>query len=261
MTLSALNRARTFLLIGLTAGGLGASGLAAAQQSNTGSPPSARAKADAAAPAEKPDKNAASYSLGVIMGSQLHSSGVRPEDVNAERLNQGFRDAIAGKVKLGDKDKENVNALLHSAYDSFAENNHKAAEKFLAENGKKPDVVTTSSGLEYKVLTQGTGATPKPTDQVVVNYKGSLLDGTEFDSSYKRKEPATFPVNQVIPGWTEGLQLMKTGGKYTLWVPPKLAYDTHVPPGAPIPPGSMLIFEVELMSIKPPAPAAPAAPK
>jgi FKBP-type peptidyl-prolyl cis-trans isomerase len=264
MTLPAPDRARTFLSIVLAATALGAVELAVAQQGAAAPAPAAKATAAPAKPkaaGDKEDKSAASYSLGVIMGSQLHSSGVRPDDVSAERVEQGFRDALSGKVKLGENDKTNVNKLLHSAYDSLAENNHKAAEKFLADNGKKPEVTTTASGLEYKVISAGNGATPKPTDQVVVNYRGSLVDGTEFDSSYKRGTPATFPVNQVIPGWTEGLQLMKTGGKYQLWVPPKLAYDLQVPPGAPIPPGSMLVFEVELIGIKPPAaPNAAAAP-
>lgn len=261
MTQSAPDRARTFLLVGLIAALAGAVQLASAQQTGAGpaapaAAPAAGPKAKAAAPkADKDDKSAASYSLGVIMGSQLHSSGVRPEDVSAERVNQGFRDSLAGKVKLGETDKNNVNKLLHTAYDSLSQTNHKAAEKFLAENGKKPDVVTTASGLEYKVLSAGTGTAPKATDEVVVNYRGTLLDGTEFDSSYKRGQPATFPVGRVIPGWTEGLQLMKSGGKYQLWIPPKLAYDQQVPPGAPIPPGSMLVFEVELLSVKAPAPA------
>jgi FKBP-type peptidyl-prolyl cis-trans isomerase len=262
MTPSAPDRARTFLLISVAAAILGGVQLADAQQGGTAATPApaAKPKADAAKKpaAEKDDKSAASYSLGVVMGSQLHASGVRAEDISPERVNQGFRDAISGKVKLSESDKTNIDKLLQGAFNSLAETNHKAAEKFLAENGKKPDVQTTASGLEYKVLSAGTGATPKATDQVVVNYKGSLLDGTEFDSSYKRGQPATFPVNQVIPGWTEGLQLMKTGGKYQLWIPPKLAYDMQPPRGAPIQPGSMLIFEVELMGIKPPAPATPA---
>jgi FKBP-type peptidyl-prolyl cis-trans isomerase len=268
MTATAPDRARTFLLVSVLGTLLAAAQLAFAQQGGAGAAASSAATPKpkaAAAKGDKDDKSAASYSLGVMMGSQLRGSGVRPDDVSAERVNQGFRDAIAGKVKISDADKANINKLIHGAFDALAESNHQAAEKFLAENGKKPDVTTTASGLEYKVLSAGNGATPKPTDQVVVNYRGSLVDGTEFDSSYKRGQPATFPVNQVIPGWTEGLQLMKTGGKYQLWVPPKLAYDLQVPPGAPIPPGSMLVFEVELVSIKPPAaPAAapaPAAPK
>jgi FKBP-type peptidyl-prolyl cis-trans isomerase len=157
---------------------------------------------------------------------------------------------------LTDADKQAINEMVRNAHEAAAETNHRAAAKFLAENTKKPDVVTTASGLQYKVLTQGSGASPKATDSVVVNYRGTLLDGTEFDSSYKRGEPATFQVNRVIPGWTEALQLMKPGGKYTLWVPPQLAYDLRSPPS--IPAGSMLIFDVELVSIKPPEQAAPA---
>jgi FKBP-type peptidyl-prolyl cis-trans isomerase FkpA len=261
MTLPAPDRARTFLSIVLAATALGAVELAVAQQGAAAPAPAAKATAAPAKPkaaGDKEDKSAASYSLGVIMGSQLHSSGVRPDDVSAERVEQGFRDALSGKVKLGENDKTNVNKLLHSAYDSLAENNHKAAEKFLADNGKKPEVTTTASGLEYKVISAGNGATPKPTDQVVVNYRGSLVDGTEFDSSYKRGEPAKFPLNHVIPGWSEGVGLMKPGAKYQFWIPPQLAYDLHSPPG--IPPGSLLVFEVEMISAKAPAPApAPAA--
>jgi FKBP-type peptidyl-prolyl cis-trans isomerase len=116
-----------------------------------------------------------------------------------------------------------------------AEPNHAAAAAFLAENGKKKDVVTTASGLEYKVLTPGSGDPPKPGDMVTVNYKGTLLNGTEFDSSAKHGGPATFPSNGVIPGWQEALALMKPGAKYQLWIPPKLAYDVESPPT--IPPG------------------------
>ena len=114
-----------------------------------------------------------------------------------------------------------------------AEVNHKAAAKFLAENGKKPDVVTTASGLQYRVITPGAGAPPKPTDEVTVNYSGKLLDGTEFDSSYKRGQPAKFQLNRVIPGWSEGVGLMKPGAKYELFVPPNLAYDLRSPPADP----------------------------
>ena len=115
------------------------------------------------------------------------------------------------------------------------------------------------SGLQYQVLAPGSGDSPKPADEVTVNYRGTLLDGTEFDSSYKRGQPATFPVTRVIPGWTEALQLMKPGAKYKLFVPPQLAYDLRSRP--PIPPGSLLIFEVELLSFNPGSAAAePASP-
>ena len=133
---------------------------------------------------------------------------------------------------------------------------------FLARNGKKKGVVTTASGLEYQVLTTGQGSAPTAADMVTVNYRGTLLNGTEFDSSYKRGQPAVFPVDRVIPGWQEALKLMKPGAKYRIFVPPQLAYDLNPPMGAPIPPGSMLIFEVNLLGVKPPAPppAPPAGP-
>jgi FKBP-type peptidyl-prolyl cis-trans isomerase FklB len=192
-----------------------------------------------------------SYSLGVSMGDQMRASGISPDAVNSERLGQGVRDALAGKVKMTEADRTNIAGLLRSARETAAEPGHRAAAKFLAENAQKPDVVTTKSGLQYKVISPGSGDSPKPSDEVTVNYRGTLLDGTEFDNSYKRGQPASFPVSRVIPGWTEGLQLMKPGAKYELFVPPQLAYDMNPPPGAPIPPGSMLVFEVELISVRP----------
>jgi FKBP-type peptidyl-prolyl cis-trans isomerase FkpA len=272
MTLPAPRRGRTFFIVTATAAGALFAGTLLAQTPPpsssaptpaTGTTAAKQAPADAGAaktPAGSPGaagaKSATSYSLGVIMGTQLHNGGVRATDISAERVLQGLSDALSGKVKMGDSDRENLNTLLHGAFDTLVDSNHRAAAKFLAANGKKPDVVTTASGLQYKVQNAGSGAAPKPSEEVVVNYRGALLDGTEFDSSYKRGQPATLAVGRVIPGWTEALQLMKPGAKYQLWIPPQLAYDTHVPPGAPIPPGSMLVFDVELVSIKPPAPAA-----
>ena len=125
--------------------------------------------------------------------------------------------------------------------------NKEAGDKFLAENGKKPGVVTTASGLQYEVIKKGTGPVPTATDQVKVHYVGTLLDGTEFDSSIKRNEPAMFPVNQVIPGWTEGLQLMPVGSKYKFYIPQNLAYGSKGARG--IEPLSTLVFEVELLGI------------
>jgi FKBP-type peptidyl-prolyl cis-trans isomerase len=185
------------------------------------------------------------------MGDQLRSSGITPDAISAERLAQGVRDALSGKVKMSEADQKNIQQLVRTAQEGAAEANHKAAASFLAANAKKPGVVTTPSGLQYLVLTPGSGESPKPTDEVTVNYRGTLLDGTEFDSSYKRGQPASFVLGRVIPGWTEGLQLMKPGGKTRLFVPPQLAYDLHVRPGMGIPPGSLLIFDVELLSFKP----------
>ena len=132
----------------------------------------------------------------------------------------------------------------------MADPNLEKGEAFLKENSTKEGVKTTASGLQYKVLKEGKGKSPQATDTVQVHYKGTLLDGTEFDSSYKRGEPATFPLNRVIPGWTEGVQLMKEGAKYQFTIPSKLAYGEGGTPGGPIPPNATLIFEVELVSIK-----------
>ena len=132
----------------------------------------------------------------------------------------------------------------------MADPNSDKGEAFLKENSSKEGVKTTASGLQYKVLKEGTGKSPQATDTVEVHYKGTLLDGTEFDSSYKRGETAKFPLNRVIPGWTEGVQLMKVGAKYQFTIPSKLAYGERGTPGGPIPPNSTLIFEVELIAVK-----------
>lgn len=203
-------------------------------------------------------KAQASYSLGVSMGDQLHHLGLSPDSIATERLTQGLRDALAGKVAMTANDQENIASFVKNARTAMADSNRAAAKTFLTQNGKKPGVVTTASGLEYHIVTEGSGTSPKSTDEVTVNYKGTLLDGTEFDSSYKRGQPASFPVNGVIPGWQEALVLMKPGSKWELFIPPNLAYDVNSPPA--IPPGSMLKFEVELIKVKQqPTPAAPGA--
>jgi len=140
-------------------------------------------------------------------------------------------------------------AMFSMANATTPAENKAAGEAFLAENAKKPGVVTTASGLQYQVITEGTGATPSPTDNVTVHYKGTTLDGKEFDSSYSRGAPATFPLNRVIAGWTEGLQLMKEGGKSRLFIPSNLAYGERGA-GRDIGPNSALIFDVELIKAK-----------
>jgi len=130
-----------------------------------------------------------------------------------------------------------------------ARTNLAAGEAFFAKNAKVAGVQTTPSGLQYQVITEGKGPKPKPTDMVRVNYKGTLLDGKTFDSSYDRGEPATFPLDQVVPGWQEGIALMPVGSKYKFWIPGKLGYGDKGTPGGPIPPNATLVFEVELLDI------------
>jgi FKBP-type peptidyl-prolyl cis-trans isomerase len=274
MTMSMPPRGRVSLLLCTAALLTAGAWLVQAQQPPAGTPPSGTASAPAAAPSPKKPtakgaadtggtaaaasaKDAASYSLGLSMGDQLRSNGITPAAVNPQRLAQGVHDALSGKAKMTEADQKNIRNLVQNAAEEAGDTNHRAAAKFLAENGKKPGVTTTASGLQYQVLAPGSGESPKATDEVTVNYRGTLLDGTEFDSSYKRGQPASFTLGRVIPGWTEGLQLMKPGAKYRLFVPPQLAYDMHARPG--IPPGAMLIFDVELLSVKPAAAAAPPA--
>jgi len=184
-------------------------------------------------------------------------------DINPDVLAAGIKDALAGKPQLNpDQIKEVMTTFekdMEQKQKDAGEKNKTEGAKFLEENKKKEGVKTTASGLEYKVLKEGNGAQPKATDTVTVNYRGTMINGTEFDSSYKRGQPATFPVNGVIKGWTEALQLMKVGSKYQLFIPSNLAYgERAVSPdlGA----NSTLIFEVELLDAKPAStPAAPAA--
>ena len=132
----------------------------------------------------------------------------------------------------------------------MAEESKKVGADFLAANAKKPGVKATQSGLQYKVLTEGTGPMPKETEVVKVHYRGTLTDGTVFDSSYERGEPATFPVNRVIQGWIEALQLMKVGSKWQVAIPSAMAYGENPPPGSPIPPNAVLLFDIELLGIE-----------
>jgi FKBP-type peptidyl-prolyl cis-trans isomerase len=201
------------------------------------------------------------YAIGVDIGKSL--SPVKDE-VDIDALIAGLDEALAGKEpRLNDEDREKVKSEVTRKLQQkqVEERTAKAAaakaagEKFLAENGKREGVKTTESGLQYEILTEGTGATPKATDKVTVHYKGTLIDGTEFDSSYARGQPVTFPLGNVIPGWTEGLQLVKTGGKAKLYIPSSLGYGERGA-GAKIGPNETLVFEVELIGIeKPEAPA------
>ncbi|MCX6168882.1 MAG: FKBP-type peptidyl-prolyl cis-trans isomerase [Ignavibacteriales bacterium] len=208
-------------------------------------------------------------SISYCIGQNIYSNLKDPMlQLNLNVLIQSLKDAANSKSVISQEKIVQVLTALNSKMQErqiamqkeeeekkkaemapLIEKNKKEGEAFLAENKKKEGVITTESGLQYKIITKGTGAEfPKATDQVKVHYKGTLLDGTEFDSSYKRNEPATFPLNRVIKGWTEGLQLMHVGDKYQFFIPYDLGYG-EMGDGRNIPPSSVLLFEVELLDI------------
>jgi FKBP-type peptidyl-prolyl cis-trans isomerase FklB len=197
----------------------------------------------------------ANYSVGYQIGGDFKRQNI-PLDEGA--LVAGLRDAIeGGEARLGEEERratltalrQRIVAEGQAQHQAQAEANLAAAKTFLEANRTKEGVQTLPSGLQYKVLQEGTGPKPSPTDTVTVHYRGKLLDGTEFDSSYSRNEPAKFPLNRVIKGWTEGLQLMGEGAKWELYVPPDLGYGERGA-GSKIPPQSALVFEVELLKAK-----------
>ncbi|MBK5720067.1 FKBP-type peptidyl-prolyl cis-trans isomerase [Dysgonomonas sp. Marseille-P4677] len=189
-----------------------------------------------------------SYALGLSIGNNFLSSGIKKVDFDA--FLKGMKDVInESPLDMSyDEAKEVMNDYFSKLQEDRLEVNMKAGEEFLAINGKRPGVVTLPSGLQYEILKEGNGAKPKATDQVKCHYHGTLIDGTVFDSSVERGQPATFGVNQVIPGWVEALQLMPTGSKWKLFIPSNLAYG---PAGAgqAIEPNSTLVFEVEILDI------------
>jgi FKBP-type peptidyl-prolyl cis-trans isomerase FklB len=207
------------------------------------------------APAFQGEKEKLGYSIGMDIGGNLKKQSI---EVDADSLAKGFKDSYTGgKTLLTEEEskqaiqefQKKMMAKQAETMKQAADKNKADGEKFLAENGKKEGVKTLPSGLQYKEITAGAGKSPKATDTVTTHYKGTLIDGTEFDSSYKRGEPATFPVSGVIPGWTEALQLMKEGSKWQLFLPSSLAYGERGA-GRDIGPNAALIFEVELISVK-----------
>ncbi len=203
----------------------------------------------------KGEKERLGYSIGMDIGATLKRQGV---EVDAESLARGMKDAFTGGKTLLTEDEARVEIegyqkkMMEKQAEEMkklGEKNKAEGERFLAENAKKEGVKTLPSGLQYKVIAPGTGKTPKASDSVTTHYKGTLIDGTEFDSSYRRGQPATFPVSGVIPGWTEALQLMKEGAKWQIFLPPSLAYGERGV-GRDIGPNSTLIFEVELISVQ-----------
>ncbi|MBD5201661.1 MAG: FKBP-type peptidyl-prolyl cis-trans isomerase [Bacteroidales bacterium] len=189
-----------------------------------------------------------SYAWGIAMGQQLKAMGVK--EIDSASFKDGVKVAFDGgtpEIPMEEAQKL-INDYLNDLQAKAEAKAREAGEKFLAENKVKEGVKETASGLQYTVIKEGEGATPTAEDEVTVHYTGKLLDGTVFDSSVNRGEPATFPLNRVIPGWTEGVQLMKEGAKYMFFIPSDLAYGPQGIPNA-IPPHSTLIFEVELIKV------------
>ncbi|HEY2109017.1 MAG TPA: FKBP-type peptidyl-prolyl cis-trans isomerase [Candidatus Acidoferrales bacterium] len=282
-----MQRPLIFSSVTLCAAALLLAGNCLAHQTPVPNAPQAPASGSTAAPAAKtqkapapktgttPSKSAAplalntnkdkvSYAIGINIGKSMKKDGV---DVDPSILLRGLKDGIAGtKPLLTDQEAQAAIVSLQADMKKKAEEaraqagtaNKTAGDTFLASNKSKPGIVTTADGLQYKVISQGTGPKPTAADTVTVQYKGTLLDGKEFDSSYKRGQPATFPVGQIIKGWTEALQLMPVGSKYELFIPSDLAYGDRGA-GPDIGPNSTLIFEVELLSIAPKTESQPAA--
>jgi FKBP-type peptidyl-prolyl cis-trans isomerase FkpA/FKBP-type peptidyl-prolyl cis-trans isomerase FklB len=199
---------------------------------------------------EMTSEQKASYGIGFSIGQQLGDLG---NVVDFKALLKGIEDAAKGKdPKVSQEQFQTAFAALQSKLDAkdaeSSKGNIEAGKKFMAENATKEGVKTTASGLQYKITKEGTGKTPTATSTVRAHYKGTLLDGTKFDSSYDRGEPIEIGLNQVVPGWTEGFQLLKEGAKATLWIPQDLGYGMRE--SGPIPAGSTLVFEVELLEVK-----------
>ena len=242
-----------------SASGQGASGQGTTAKKTTGTASTTKKTttgANTAAPVTlKTDYEKQSYAMGMNLGLGLHHQGMTLDPALVAR---GMKDAMTdGKtVMTEDEARAAVQQLQTSVREKMEAKakeagieNRKQADEFLAANKSKDGVMTTPSGLQYKILTTGNGPKPTASDTVSCNYRGTTIDGKEFDSSYKRGQPAQFPVGGVIKGWTEALQMMPVGSKWELFIPPDLAYGDRPPQGADIGPGDALIFEVELLSI------------
>lgn len=198
-----------------------------------------------------------SYSLGFFYGQSLASEGV--ESLENDKFIAGLNQAIdqeesaieqTAMQTLMQNFQQELSQNQEARQEEAASGNIEAGNEFLEENAENDDVMVTESGLQYRVIEEGDGDSPTAEDEVEVHYRGTLISGEEFDSSYERDETASFPLNRVIPGWTEGLQLMSEGATYEFFVPSELGYGNNPPPGSPIQPGSVLIFEVELIDVK-----------
>ena len=198
---------------------------------------------------QTPSMEDISYALGVLFAKNLQDQGL--ESISTSEMAEGLSSQMTGTARLTpEQANEMVGAFMQAKQAEASAGYDAECQSFLAENASKDGIQTTASGLQYKHETVGEGESPTAASTVTVHYRGTLIDGTEFDSSYSRGEPISFPLGNVIAGWTEGLQLMKPGGKTTFYIPQNLAYGANPNPNGPIPPLAALIFEVELISIQ-----------
>jgi FKBP-type peptidyl-prolyl cis-trans isomerase FklB len=223
-------------------------------------PGGAACGADAPPPAAKgpqaaPSSADSSYQIGVLLGNQLEHTGLAPR-MRLDELVRGLKAGLAGHEQ-STAERDSTLHVMRNALEALADSNKAAARNFLARNAKEPGIQSMPSGLQYRVLAPGesSGKPPSPTDQVTVRYRATLLDGHEFDRSETHDRPATFRVNSVFKAWQEAFQSMKPGAKWQLFVPPELGYGVNTPPG--VPPGSLLIYELELLKIEPAPPVDP----
>jgi FKBP-type peptidyl-prolyl cis-trans isomerase FklB len=249
------NTALQFLQAGalIVAAQLAASPLFAQTPKTPATPPAVAPGADPA-PAPTPDQ--IGYQFGLGFGVQMHNAGITNE-VSVDALARGVQDGLGGKA-ITQADQQQIQNFVRGIQEKQVSRNQAATKSFLERNGKDKNVITTASGLQYKINAPGDKKAPaiSPTDEVTVEYRGKLIDGSEFDSSYSRGVPTTFPVNGVIKGWQEAIVLMKPGAKWTLWIPPDLAYGNSQQ--GKIPAGSLLVFDITLISAKSAGAPAPA---
>jgi FKBP-type peptidyl-prolyl cis-trans isomerase FklB len=229
----------------------GASAAWGAQSTPTSPTPRSSPAPTAPKTSPAPAPEVGSYDVGLLMGGQIEHSGLAPV-LSMDAFMRGLKDALAGAHVATTEEREAAVQFMHSARDALIERNHTAAREFLDKNAKQTGIVTMTSGLQYRVIAEGDpkGTPPAPTDDVTVRYRASLVDGTEFDRSDTHDRPASFRVNSVFKGWQEAFAQMKPGAKWQLFVPPELGYGNNSPPA--VPPGALIIYELELVRIEPP---------
>jgi FKBP-type peptidyl-prolyl cis-trans isomerase FkpA len=243
------------IAVAIAAATVGCDKKAEGDQAATAAATAAQQKDPNAVPGLPSEKERVSYMIGMDLAKSLEPV---KDEIDLDTMNRALKATLAGEKPLLTEEQaqqvresftQKMQAQQISKMMAQAKENETKGQAFLAENAKKPGVQTTASGLQYQVISEGKGPKPSASDTVRAHYKGMLLDGTEFDSSYERGEPATFMLPQMVPGWQEGIPLMSVGSKYRFWIPSKLGYGEQGTPGGPIPPNATLVFEVELLDI------------